>query len=318
MKYEELFYHIILKGKKDNTYKFALAKFLLDYSKNTKETGDIIIKFKTIAESFLKYYWHQDVKYKFKHNFQKEKIPVIISLIRKYCGNDYIPDDFDKYFEKNHEIKNILLNEIENKVFNDVIPRFQPYDLDSKYYFYEHNYEKSNKKFQLKGQKEILLKESAKLFFQENYLLLHKFTILEWAKFLEKVNFTPKLISKIENLENPKRNSLNKFKKILEQIDQNYCFYCGKKLNKNKIHIDHFIPWSYVYEDNPWNLVLSCSDCNLTKKDFLPPKKCLIKLKSRNEKKKEFKIYNELIEELYENAKNYGFLVIDNSLKCLS
>jgi len=36
----EEFRKIISKGKKNNTYKFALAKFLLDYSKECQEIKD--------------------------------------------------------------------------------------------------------------------------------------------------------------------------------------------------------------------------------------------------------------------------------------
>jgi hypothetical protein len=51
------------------------------------------------------------------------------------------------------------------------------------------------------------------------------------------------------------------------------CFYCGRDLgdlpNDVKIHVDHFIPRSYIAEDELWNLVLSCSECNLNKSDSL-------------------------------------------------
>ena len=68
---EELAYYFnstLTKGRKDNTYKFALARFLIDYAhglddsfirvkieKDEKE----IIRYSTIAKEFLKYYWHQ-------------------------------------------------------------------------------------------------------------------------------------------------------------------------------------------------------------------------------------------------------------------
>nr|ABI21586.1 hypothetical protein [uncultured organism] len=58
---------ILTKGKKDNTYKFALARFLIDYSYNLGEEyvntmitrGEAeTIQYQIIAKSFLKYYWH--------------------------------------------------------------------------------------------------------------------------------------------------------------------------------------------------------------------------------------------------------------------
>lgn len=66
-------------------------------------------------------------------------------------------------------------------------------------------------------------------------------------KLLEKTNFTPKLISKIESLASPKRLSLNKYRKILLETTD-LCFYCEKPLVENQIDVDHFIPWSYIFD----------------------------------------------------------------------
>ena len=289
------FINIIVKSSKDNTYKFALAKALLDISSNTE---NIEISFEQLSELFLKYYWYQEVKYKLKQNFQKNKQPIIISIIQKYCGDEYIYEDFDKYFAKFDENKKQkLLAEMSKKIFNDVVPRF-----DKNQIFYTHNYIKSAKRYKLVGEAKIYLKQ--KDFFKENYILFHKLVILEWAKFLEKTNFTPRLIEKIETLNNPKRKSLKKYQNILLEIDKKRCFYCRKEVDE--FHIDHFIPWSYVYEDQEWNLVLSCPECNLNKKDFLAPKQYLDKLLNRN---KAYKLNHEnRIIDLYENAKKAGFV----------
>ncbi len=42
---EQLFIHVISQSAKANTYKFALAKCLLDYSKNTKIIKDTKISY---------------------------------------------------------------------------------------------------------------------------------------------------------------------------------------------------------------------------------------------------------------------------------
>jgi len=139
---------------------------------------------------------------------------------------------------------------------------------------------------------------------------LSKILIYEWAKFLEKTNFTPRLISKIEELGIKKRRSLSKYKKILLEIDGSKCFYCNSKIEEQDIHIDHFIPWSYIYEDSSWNLVVSCSMCNLKKSDNLPPKNFIKIICSRNEK---FGLneYKKDINEYYENCKKSGFSIIE-------
>ena len=53
-KIESVFMHMISKGRKDNDYKFALARFLLEHSaKNDAKTH---VEFKEIAEKFLEYF----------------------------------------------------------------------------------------------------------------------------------------------------------------------------------------------------------------------------------------------------------------------
>ncbi|MEO9310411.1 MAG: hypothetical protein ABI337_09005, partial [Nitrososphaera sp.] len=67
------FNQIITKGRKDNTYKFALARFLLDYCNSLddeyvqnkiKYNETEIVDYQQIANKFLTYYWHQECKYK--------------------------------------------------------------------------------------------------------------------------------------------------------------------------------------------------------------------------------------------------------------
>ena len=64
--FESGFMHMISKGRKDNDYKFALARFLLEHSaKNDAKTH---VEFKEIAEKFLEYYWPQVCQTKLMHN----------------------------------------------------------------------------------------------------------------------------------------------------------------------------------------------------------------------------------------------------------
>lgn len=307
-KKEQLFIHIISKGSKDNTYKFALSKFLLDFSNNNTKNKEYKITYDEVAEAFLKYYWFQECKYKIKQDFKTSSQPLVISIIQKYCGKEYIPYSYEKYFKKNPSIKLSLINEIKKDCLNDVIPRFQ---AKGSFEFYEHFHilSENKKRFKTspKDKKYIILSKESHLYFSSNYNILSKLLILEWAKFLEKTNYTPKLISKIENLGNVNRSSLLKYKKILTQID-NICFYCENDLNGKKIHIDHFIPWSYIYEDAVWNLVLSCSSCNLKKSDYLANKTFLEKIKERNDINN-FKNSNKDLSLLYENCHKSGFLV---------
>lgn len=90
------------------------------------------------------------------------------------------------------------------------------------------------------------------------------------------------MVDKLE-LSTPKRNDLSIYREILRtEFEEKSCFYCGKKLGK-EIHVDHFIPWSFVKDDKIWNFVLACPRCNRRKSDKLPNALYLSRIKERNE-----------------------------------
>jgi HNH endonuclease len=321
------FNSILTKGKKDNTYKFALARFLVDYTynlddayfnKKMENNTNEIIQFATISKAFLKYYWHQICRYKIKQNYNIEKPPLIVKIIQEIFGKDYNPKPF-RVVEK-EEKKKIINGEtqITKKCFVEVIPRFQNIidgiHVRSNEIFYEYN------------NNSISVNPQALRFFRENHTFLYKAIILEWSRFLEKINRgLPMLISKVESDET-RRNSLEAPYKILRKyVDK--CFYCDNplSLDRSTVHVDHFIPWAYVFEDEIWNLVLACDDCNRMKRDSLYPSDYIDKIVDRNTK------YYNKIEELnksllrldsgmkwekairrhYQNCKDYGFTVIN-------
>lgn len=319
------FNQIITKGRKDNTYKFALARFLLDYSNTLdneyiqnkiKENKVEVVDYQQIANKFLSYYWHQECKYRIRQNFNDQKPPSIITIIRNNFGTNYIPNSFgdmpkDKVIKAQLEIRKKVFGSEKNKT-SQVVPRFQNIKEGSStkrmQVFYDYDDESS----------QLYIKPQALEFFNQNYSILLKLVILEWARFLEKVNTLPRLIAKIESAE-AKRGALRKYVKIFK--DFKHCFYCNSSLDMETTHVDHFIPWSYVFEDESWNLVLSCSKCNSRKNDSLAGRSFLEELIRRNERYQDKitelkrsllkldagKGWEREIEHHYENCKSYGF-----------
>jgi hypothetical protein len=195
-------------------------------------------------------------------------LPLIVQIIQDIFGQDYILEPF----ESMDEIKIAKEeSEIRKKCFSEVIPRFQN--------LIEGNRTVNRSLFYMYDRNAIRVKPKALQFFKENYMLLFKSIILEWARFLERTNHgLPRLISKIEYYVSERR-SLESYKRILrERVD--LCFYCNNRLSSDsrRVHADHFIPGSYVYEDEIWNLVLTCSSCNLKKHSSLPQQKFVKKL----------------------------------------
>lgn len=131
------------------------------------------------------------------------------------------------------------------------------------------------------------------------FLIKHKNSIqiinyFFWAKFLEDINppeSTQLLLDKLE-LSTPARTDLSAFRNILLRYGTKQCFYCNRTL-KETIHVDHFIPWAFIHDDNLWNFVLACPKCNIKKKDGIVKSKVNDVL-SRNNQMAKFEELREL------------------------
>lgn len=281
--YDEMkrtFLAILDKGRKDNTYKFALARALLDHCNEsaTAVTQKHEIPYEYLAGKFLEYYWHQVCTFRIRQDFHTRHTTKIVGIINEMPRQ---PARFDLLEEEDLEAaKQKILDGIFGHArmkTSLVVPKFQKI-LEGRIaverrIFYEYDDE----------EKKICLRPAAFEFLRRNRRLLMKAVTLEWAKFLERVNTRlPKLVAKVEG-DVKKRGPLKVFEKAYSQY-HDHCFYCMGRFENGLVEVDHFIPWSYIFEDDAWNLVLACRDCNCKKSNSLPRaefQECLIK---RNKK----------------------------------
>jgi len=279
---------ILTKGIKDNTYKFALARFLLDYSrrqpqstvkKAVRSNRGVEISYDEISSEFLRYYWHQECMYKIRQNYHINKPPAIISIIRDQVGDNYIPSRFSDIDRRDRDemvkqIRNRMFNKEKNKT-SIVIPRFQniPHRSSRKERpFYDYD----------DGRGILTLKPEALLMLRQNYSVLIDSVFLEWAKYLEKINTMPMLIAEVSSIR-PEHGSLKFALKVLQK-DFRQCFYCNTSLDRLETGVDHFIPRSYMFDDEMWNLVIACDECKRRKGDLLAGRGCLNELLVRNDR----------------------------------
>ena len=327
-KFEQNFTNILDLSAKDNTYKFALARFMLEYSKYHTKTH---VGFSTIAENFLKYYWLQECKYKLKQAPQVEKKPEIIKIIQKEFGKRYYPQTFDKIKKKEPEKIQKCIEKIMKYCFHNVIWRFQKVKIGKTNkemkIFFDYKIERvkhSNRKY-IDLDYGINLNPKAIHFFKRYNTGLSKAVTLEWARFLEKLNVgVPKLIAKTEG-EIVQRTNLTKFKKELEPFFKN-CFYCKKPLSAElKTEVDHVIPFAYIAEDNIWNFVLAHKKCNCKKLGSLPEEEYLDELIERNKNYRKkilmleksldilgLELFEKIIRNHYQNAISQGYMIVKN------
>jgi len=133
-----------------------------------------------------------------------------------------------------------------------------------------------------------LIKLSPKFyeFFRNYNKIIYSLNNYELIKYIGKFNhkdYNYNIVIKIENI--TKRTNLSVFRSKLLNNDDS-CFYCGKKLDpkEGSIEIDHFIPWSFIHDDQIWNLVQTCRTCNNSKREDIPKNFFLDKLILRNER----------------------------------
>ena len=121
---------------------------------------------------------------------------------------------------------------------------------------------------------------------KEYSFVLSQLINFKWAQLLEKFNHSPRIASKVKDISDNtiKRSSLTKYKNILLKSNnyQAIDFYTGKVLQENDISVDHVIPWSFMYSDDIWNLVLTSKSNNSSKSNIIPSQDVIESLKGRN------------------------------------
>ena len=129
--------------------------------------------------------------------------------------------------------------------------------------------------------KTISLNEDVIEFLHTHKTLLRKGLNNVLAKYLEKLNrLTPQILNKIDN-EEKKRTALKEEIRIkMDQWQGSQCFYCNNKLHRP--HVDHVIPFNYIFATDTYNCTLACQQCNCTKSDMLPDEDLFDKVIERN------------------------------------
>lgn len=284
--------NVIENMNNDNTYKLAWGRAIIECIYTDKcyqdEDGlEVSIKLIDIAECMLKYYWNQLFFFNLKQSPNNKKPPIICQLTNKLIEEyinitgSKIPVWFDKAkeaFDNHLDIYNKILKKIANVLPNDVSWRFKIINKESlPLYKYDN----------IKREDKITLEYSAALDIKEYSLILSKLLNYKWAQLLEKFNYAPKIASKVNGISQAKlrRNSLAKYKdELLKQYNgQAIDFYTGLPLDNDDISVDHVIPWSFMYSDDIWNLVLTSKSNNSSKSNSIPSNEVIEKLKERNE-----------------------------------
>ena len=270
---------IIEQMNNDNTYKLAWGRAVIEcvaFDDFDIINNNAIISFDNISLRMLKYYWNQLFFFHLKQSPYKDKGPVIcqdtekLIDVYKKITNSSIPiwfDDALKIIIKNNKKEfDKIIKHISKTLHENVCWRFK--NIPNKTLdIYEYN----------KGVDSIIINMDNVIALKEYSMIISKLLNYKWSQLLEKFNYQPKISLKVNGISEAKlrRNNLTKYKEELlkefegkEIID----FYTGNPISYNDISIDHVIPWSFMYSDDIWNLVITSKSINSSKSNSIPSK----------------------------------------------
>ncbi len=259
------------KSRNTSSYKFGFLKAIIDNLYNVDE--NLKLTFDQLFSKFAEIYWNLVLKHGLRQNTatrdNRETYleQILHGAVEKYQILEPIPYESltaEMMLDISHQVKVKCKKCVVGALFEDTNRLFYSFS---------------------KKEEWIQINPVMYSFVCKHKVVIEKLNYYEWARFLEKVNeesVAVRLLDKID--ESAKRNNLSMYRRILyDEFESKNCFYCGRPLKPDKIDVDHFIPWSFIKDDNLWNLVLACPSCNRRKNDKLPADKYLADIMDRNE-----------------------------------
>lgn len=296
------------QSKNSSSYKFGFLKAIMDNLYNVDQ--NLKLTFDQLFGTFTEVYWNLVLKYGIRQQpvSQRSNGTYLEQVLNETATRYSMTADIT--FESISDgAKITVCKKVKSKCKLNVVGALF---ADTKGLFYSFS----------RREEWLQINPQMYEFICKHKLAIEKLNYYEWAKYLEKINddsVMDHLLTKIDW--SSKRENLSAYRRLLfEEFENKYCFYCNKKLSNNgqKVHVDHFVPRSFIKDDKMWNLVLSCPSCNLKKNDKLASIIYLEKLLDRNKKivlvnkrAKDMEIYSEHnLKTVYFWAKTNGYDII--------
>ncbi len=264
--------NLIRNGSNVNSYKLAWARAIVEICAEADSLETISIE--SIAKKIFKYYWNQTIYFELNQGNNPNKRPEFLKIVRRKIKEFYL--------EKGNS-NPIHFERVEDKIILDKSKLVSILKKDVSWRFLNLNGNKLEVYNYKKGQNYLYINNSHELASYDH--IIYECINLKWTQLLEEYNTSPRISKKIRIIDFPqiKRKSLSKFKEILLlQNPEKVCFICNKEISDDQLSIDHFIPWSFMYSDDIWNLVYTHKICNSSKSNSSSSDKQLKKLEERN------------------------------------
>jgi hypothetical protein len=271
---------------KNQSYKLFWFQAILDFVSHEK----LIVSYEQLIHKMVAQAWYMVMEYHLNLG-PADALEILINQVRNTSG--LLPNAKEKdviQFLETSEDENI--KKAKQKLVLNVPYRLQAPFLGKlterewrNYHFIEEKARQNDRLLyyyeQLSGkERQIRINENWIGYLQKNEAILRGWVQNELIQYLQRRNPTvPGIPFKIHPPE--KRDlkaAMNFWSAVIEQHEMND-IYTGKLLNREnidelgRIHMDHFVPWSYLASDEVWNLTPTFAKINISKSNQVPNQK---------------------------------------------
>lgn len=263
---------ILSEGSFSSTYKFALLHVLADlsvaYGDDSGAPLDLLVS--DISEQFLELYKKQTLNYPgtddqiLRQNSDPQKQAAIVSRISEarvaYMGQVHHAD-----------LESQLIRKIGSIVRQMPLWKLQTVGHETINFLYD--------KPNANPIHTITLKPGIAYCFRQFYSFITNMVQGAWVEQVRKFNadILGETVDLRAFLFGTQRNSLERIKHVLYEIQEGRCFYTGRNLNLSEVEVDHFIPWSRYPIDLGHNFVLTSGPTNRSKSNYIAAEQYLCK-----------------------------------------
>jgi len=252
---------ILNEGLFTASYKYALLLALAEISveKNVRDDGTLHIPLEELAGRFIALYWRQAAPFRGASILKQNAGRQASAIERILAFRQYAPSLAQA---QRHARWPQLVNRIARLLVEMPLWKLQRVGQDRLDFLYEEKIVEDG----------IVLRPGIAECFRQQYAVVQAIVQMAWLSFVQRLPDNRALLGSTgdlaEFLFGSERINLGRIVDGLRDLQHGRCFYCPGPL-RERVEVDHFIPWAQYGRDLGHNFVLAHRSCNQDKRDML-------------------------------------------------
>jgi len=278
---------LLEEGSFNATYKYAVLLGIMDVCmEQTSTTGapPAFITTRQLAERVASLYWGQTLPFEVEHKNARElrqnkggQAEIVKEIITYQTRHSLRPSStFARAQSVDAKAYQKFMHKVEWKLIEMPLPKLQRIAGHYSPFIYQINWTddppkstvfQRDKSYVNGFDNHLHLMPNVGQYFATLNSLLRPLIYRQWAAMVAKINSLDD--ARLEaHLFGADRISTKRTHAVLQEIQENRCFFCHDRLNNN-FDVDHFIPWTRYPNNCLENLVLAHRQCNGSKRHYL-------------------------------------------------